>query len=314
VIDSVKSPVEGLILPGQTLTFYGSFTDADWQDTHTATWDFGDGTVVPGTLIEENIAPNSSGTITDPHSYEDSGEYMVVLTVKDNDPGVGSDSTTVLVSTAADALDYLADAFESTSDDCFKGQAPQRKNALSNKLAEVKRKLEAGDLEEAINKLINDIRSKADGHVDGKPGNDWVTDEASQEMLCLIIDELLAYLNSPLFESPASMADKPETKGPGGGAREPGVVSLSANVPNPFRSGSGTRISYSVTQAGPVEVNIFDAAGRLVARVVDQAGVGGNSIVWDGRTGDGREVPRGVYFCQVRVGRSKSLRKMLLVD
>jgi hypothetical protein len=47
---------------------------------------------------------------------------------------------------------------------------------------------------------------------------------------------------------------------------------------------------------------------------VDQAGVGGNSIVWDGRTGDGREVPRGVYFCQVRVGRSKSLRKMLLVD
>ena len=89
---------------------------------------------------------------------------------------------------------------------------------------------------------------------------------------------------------------------------------LFQNFPNPFRRESGTTIHYSVTNAGPVEIRIFDPAGRLVAKMVGRAECGDNFIVWDGRTGDGRRAASGVYFYQVRAGDFSGRKKMLLID
>lgn len=50
-IESMTQPNPQFILPiVHELAFDGSFTDPGWLDTHTSTWNFGDGTVVPGTL------------------------------------------------------------------------------------------------------------------------------------------------------------------------------------------------------------------------------------------------------------------------
>jgi len=69
-------------------TAQASFTDPGVLDTHTATWDWGDGTTpTNGTVVESN----GSGTVgADSHTYTTAGVYTVTLTVTDKDGGVGT--------------------------------------------------------------------------------------------------------------------------------------------------------------------------------------------------------------------------------
>jgi PKD repeat protein len=56
------------------------FTDPDALDTHTATWDWGDGTPSAGSVTEAS----GTGTITGEHTYMLPGLYTVQVTVSDN--------------------------------------------------------------------------------------------------------------------------------------------------------------------------------------------------------------------------------------
>ncbi len=83
---------------GDVVIFSGSFMDPGWLDTHTAVWDFGDGTPpVSGVVTEENNPPDSTGTVTGSHVYLDSGKYIITLEVNDDDGGIDSDMLTVTV-------------------------------------------------------------------------------------------------------------------------------------------------------------------------------------------------------------------------
>jgi len=193
-IDGYTSPVEGCILPGQVVSFSGSFTDPGHPDTHTAGWDFGDGTLLPGTLIEENDPPDATGTVSDSHTYGEPGTFTVDLEVVDDDGGTGTAATSVKVMTAEEALDFINDYIQDLAESSFRGPAAQRANSLSNKLEEVKNILDSDDPMGAVNKLINDIRDKMDGSLGGNPRNDWIVDAEAQADLCLMIDELVAYV------------------------------------------------------------------------------------------------------------------------
>jgi PKD repeat protein len=67
-----------------------SFTDPSWLDTHTATWDFGDGTPTAiGDVTEEHNPPEGKGSATGSHTYNGPyGTHTVTLTVSDNRGGV----------------------------------------------------------------------------------------------------------------------------------------------------------------------------------------------------------------------------------
>jgi acetyl esterase/lipase len=63
----------------------------------------------------------------------------------------------------------------------------ERGRTLAAKLAEVIRLVEAGLVEEALDKLRYDIRAKVDG---GTPAQDWVVDPAIRSRLCGLIDHI----------------------------------------------------------------------------------------------------------------------------
>ncbi|MBI3397514.1 PKD domain-containing protein, partial [Candidatus Woesebacteria bacterium] len=71
------------VLVNTSVTASASFTDPGILDTHTAVWDWGDGTTANGTVTETN----GSGSITDSHIYTNSGVYTITLTVTDKDGG-----------------------------------------------------------------------------------------------------------------------------------------------------------------------------------------------------------------------------------
>jgi len=87
---------------------------------------------------------------------------------------------------------------------------------------------------------------------------------------------------------------------------------LAQNHPNPFNP--STRIGFALDAAGPVEVAVYDLGGRRVAVLADgMFAAGEHSLIWDGRTGDGRSAPAGQYRCVLKTATGDLSRSMTLV-
>lgn len=305
-IDEGMRPPGGCILPDQAVTFGAMAYDPGCLDSLSATWNFGDGTVSTQVAIEDTICPAVTRSVSNVHAFGEPGSYSVILEVDDNDGGVGADTMIVEVMTAMQAVECANDFIQGLPDSCFRGQAAQRKHALSNKLMAIMSSLEAGDTNGAIEKLLQDIRSKADGGIDGHSNNDWIVCEEAQGNLCMILDELVRYLRSSMGEKhPAGQAVAAAVE------RGPTAYSLSPNVPNPFSS--TTTIKFSLPHAAVYRLVIHDAAGRIVRRYSSPAGPGEVSIVWDRLDNSGGPVPSGVYFYRLDTGDFKEARKMLVI-
>jgi len=89
-IPPTVGPITAPIDPVQintSITATADFTDPGTIDTHTAQWDWGDGTVEAGTVSQGA----GTGSVTNLHTYNVPGIYTVTLTVTDDG---GSDSET----------------------------------------------------------------------------------------------------------------------------------------------------------------------------------------------------------------------------
>jgi hypothetical protein len=84
-------------------------------------------------------------------------------------------------------------------------------------------------------------------------------------------------------------------------------VVLRGARPNPFNP--VTRITYSLPEAGPVDLSVYDVHGRLVERLVSRVEAAGEHVVeWDA---SGR--PSGVYFYRLALGAFSETRRMVLI-
>jgi hypothetical protein len=122
------------------------------------------------------------------------------------------------------------------------------------------------------------------------------------------------------FSVVTSLVADPATGLPGG--RRDGIPAdfgLSVNYPNPFNG--GTVIEYRVPVPGRLELTVYDLNGRPVRTLVKGSVPAGiHAAAWDGRDGNGREAPSGIYTCRMRnTGNAeapftfRAVRKMMLI-
>ena len=95
----------------------------------------------------------------------------------------------------------------------------------------------------------------------------------------------------------------------------PRVFALHQNAPNPFNP--ATTIRFDLPAPGTATVRVYGVDGRL-AREWDMGllPAGEYNVLWDGRDSRGRQVPSGVYFCQIQVEgeqRYDASRRMMLL-
>ncbi len=84
-------------------------------------------------------------------------------------------------------------------------------------------------------------------------------------------------------------------------------LALHGNYPNPFRT--RTLVRYEISQAGPVQVDVFNALGQHIARVLDrQQPAGRGEVVFNAQ-----DLPSGVYFVRLSTDGQSLLRPMTVV-
>ena len=92
----------------------------------------------------------------------------------------------------------------------------------------------------------------------------------------------------------------------------PPGFSLSQNYPNPFQS--TTIIRYEIPQSGFVTLKVYDLPGREVATLVNEEKRPGEyEVQFNGHSGEGRNLPGGVYFYRLKVGEIAQTKKMTLI-
>ena len=88
---------------------------------------------------------------------------------------------------------------------------------------------------------------------------------------------------------------------------------LSPGTPNPFNP--NTTLRYGLTAAGPVRLEVFDARGRHVRTLVQNAYVapGIYGTTWNGTDDDGRAVPSGSYHVRLQLVDQVFTRRVTLL-
>ncbi len=142
-----------LVLTAQeSVTFAGSFTDAGALDSHTVTWNFGD-----GSSSTTSYGAGGSASFSTSHTYAAAGTYNVMLTVSDDDGGVSQVTTRVTVQTVAQALNTIGTYVNGIST----LNAGQR-NSLQAKLNAASASAARGDNNAASNQLdafLNEVQA-----------------------------------------------------------------------------------------------------------------------------------------------------------
>ena len=96
-----------------------------------------------------------------------------------------------------------------------------------------------------------------------------------------------------------------------GDARRPQGFELGAATPNPFVNSMS--ISYSLARRGRVDVSVYEVTGRRVATLWQgESEPGVHVATWDGRLGDGRLAPPGVYQCVLTTTTGRQARSLVL--
>jgi hypothetical protein len=91
----------------------------------------------------------------------------------------------------------------------------------------------------------------------------------------------------------------------------PSSYGLKQNFPNPFNP--STTIGYTLSEAGPVKLNIYDISGKLVRTINESASAGSHHYIWNGLNDNGDKLSSGMYIYQLETKSFKESKKMLML-
>lgn len=120
VAPTVDAGPDAIITSGDIFAVNASFTDPGLPDTHTATIDWGDGIVEPGSVAQGA----GSGTVSGSHQYFVPATYIVQVCVTDDDGGVGCDDLTLEVRPLEVEIDIKPGSFPNSINPGSKGNIP----------------------------------------------------------------------------------------------------------------------------------------------------------------------------------------------
>jgi hypothetical protein len=92
----------------------------------------------------------------------------------------------------------------------------------------------------------------------------------------------------------------------------PFATRLVGAVPNPFTG--TTSIRFTLAQAGPVDLDLYDAGGRLVRHLTGFSPTGPGALHWDARGTDGQRMPPGVYYCRFLADGQRQAGPVILIE
>ena len=174
------------------------------SDDLTFTWAWGDGTDDTAVYYNDGMTPDPypspwgaypfTASDTLGHTYAEPGTYVVTVIVADDDGGVNVATYEIHVLSAEEAKHLINDYIQGLPDDAFKSKPDKRKKAFDNMFSAVDDMLDDEEYIGATTDMLNNIRAKADGTIDGSPSNDWIVDATAQAHICWKIDALTAYL------------------------------------------------------------------------------------------------------------------------
>lgn len=96
------------------------------------------------------------------------------------------------------------------------------------------------------------------------------------------------------------------------GTETPMVFNLNQNFPNPFNP--RTVISFSLPEAAPVNLSVYNIRGERVRSLIsEERGIGNHQVIWDGTDDFGLSVSSGTYVARIVSSAGTQNRKMLLV-
>jgi len=92
----------------------------------------------------------------------------------------------------------------------------------------------------------------------------------------------------------------------------PASFRLAANYPNPFNP--STTIKFAVPRTGPVNLDVYDLAGRHVRTLISgELAANEYTVIWDGRSDNGRQVSSGSYYYRLTANGFDQTQKMMLI-
>jgi hypothetical protein len=119
----------------------------------------------------------------------------------------------------------------------------------------------------------------------------------NEEMMHRILDWILAGSGLDVTTEPAA---------------GPVRLALSQNAPNPFAG--ATQVRYSIPDAGPVKLSVFNVTGRKVTDLVNGMIPAGNHVVsWNGVDAAGNRVASGVYLYRIEAAGESLTKEMVLL-
>ncbi len=92
----------------------------------------------------------------------------------------------------------------------------------------------------------------------------------------------------------------------------PTSFALYQNYPNPFNP--STKITFDISQAGNVKIDIYNALGQLIKVLADnEFNQGRYVVVWNGANDFGKRVSSGMYIYRLIAGDYVKSRRMILM-